>query len=489
MPDRRAKAIAVIIIFCLIFTFSACAKKDGAEGSDSATVMGPGADAGADGSGIGKDGADAVPGGSGARAVNDQGNALPDAGMTLETLKDGGFKVFIEQSYDIVLENYGQVTFVTGSVEVDGLLKLKMYLMDGNGKVLYELPNFYGNSWSMLSEVTDVALNDLNHDGLKDIIVIACYMTGVGPTGAEDFPTVGVYFQHGREFVSIPWLDDEINMNDMEISIVGVADYVEKLGPEKLAPYISNGNSSTGDTASLDSWVGDYSFNEYAPPDQNMFYSIYIFKEGIYHYAEIYIDGFQTMLRLKARVIENGDGIDLLFDSYLPDNLFDIYEKGDHLLSLERSGSKLLTYWALIEPMLSENKAAGGAYFEKAEYPVLLMSFNVNFGMEESFEVLQLTDKTVTYIYYDYSDASNPQLKEKTVPFSEMLAKEDNGEDRFYMSIFLYDGYNVRELELTEKLDNRIKKDPEFRKKLGALIGKHFDRELKNDFIDVEDIE
>ncbi len=244
-----------------------------------------------------------------------------------------------------------------------------------------------------------------------------------------------------------------------------------------------------GNTASPESWEGDYSFTEYAPQDQNMFYSIYIYKENESFFAEIYIDGFQTMMRLKARAAENGNRLDLFFDSYLPDNLMDIYEWGDYLLSFEKSGSKLITHWGGIEPMLSESSEASGEYFVKTEYPILLMSFNVSIGMDESLHVVQLTDKTVTYSYYDYSDPSDPVYKEKTVPFSEMLAKEDDGMDKYYMSMFLFDGDNVRELELTEELTERIKSDPEFRKKLGALIGKHFDSQLENDVIDVKNIE
>lgn len=342
MPGRRVKAVAVIVIICLVFTCSACSQKDKAEGPDNSTaIMDPG---GPDGSGTNRDGADEA-GVSDTESANDQ---------------------------------------------------------------------------------VDV------------------------PSDGNDASTGGIV--------------------DADIS-----------GPEI--------SGSDGDTASLGSWEGDYSFDEYAPPDKSMFYSMHIYKEGIDYYAEIYIDGFQTMMRMKADAVENGNRLDLFFDSYLPDNFLDIYDEGDYLLSLERSGSKLLTRWAGIAPMLSENNAAGGEYFVKAEYPVLLMSFNVNFGMEESFEVIQLTDETVTYSYYDYSDSSNPVLKEKTVPFSEMLEKEDNGIDRFYMSIFVYDGYTFRELEMTEELTDRIKNDPEFRKRLGALIGKHFDKELKNDVIDVDDIE
>lgn len=126
--------------------------------------------------------------------------------------------------------------------------------------------------------------------------------------------------------------------------------------------------SETDDnTASMGSWSGDYSFTEFAPPDQNMFYSISIYEEKGSYYADIYIDGFQTMMRLKARASENADRLDLFFDSYLPDNLMEIHDEGDYLLSLEKSGSKLLTHWGGIEPMLSDNSTDSGEYFDKAE--------------------------------------------------------------------------------------------------------------------------
>lgn len=370
MSKRKVKALLIILI-CLIFTITctACSLKVVEVGSDNiAETSDTDPGSGTGGPEMSGDKA-AVPdtetGASYTESEANQGDSFPDTGLTLETLENEGFKAFTDQSYDVEIENFGQVTLVTGSVEVDGLSKLKIYLIDGNGKVLYEFSDFYGN-WSMLCYVTDVAFNDLNRDGLKDFIVIAYYMTGVGPTGAEEFPVAGVYFQHGREFVSIPWLDEEIFMQEDDLSIKGIVDYVDKIDPEMLAPYINNKNGNTRNAVSLETWTGDYTFEEYALPDQNMFYSISVYKENASYYAEINIDGFQTMERLKAKVVGNETSIDLLFDSYLPDNMIDAYKDGDHLLSLERTGSKLFTKWVEIEPMLPDNNVTSGEYFEKA---------------------------------------------------------------------------------------------------------------------------
>ncbi|GMX64024.1 hypothetical protein Elgi_33670 [Paenibacillus elgii] len=116
----------------------------------------------------------------------------------------------------------------------------------------------------------------------------------------------------------------------------------------------------------LESWVGEYEFSEYAPPDQNMFYRINIYKEGKSYYATIDIDGFQTMERLQAKVEGDGKAIKIIFDKYLPDNLGESYNPGDVLLRLEKTDSALNTFWEKIQPMLKVDGESGKTYFEPA---------------------------------------------------------------------------------------------------------------------------
>ena len=103
------------------------------------------------------------------------------------------------------------------------------------------------------------------------------------------------------------------------------------------------------------------------------------------------------------------------------------------------------------------------------------MRIHANTGMDESYDVLELTENMITYSYYDFSDPENPVLKQKTVPFEEML-EQQNGIDKYYITLYLYDGTNEYELELTADLEEKIRKYPEFRETLGSVLGKPFNR-------------
>ena len=117
------------------------------------------------------------------------------------------------------------------------------------------------------------------------------------------------------------------------------------------------------------SWAGSYDFYEFTPPHANWVYDVRVYEEGGYYYADVNIDGFQTMTRLKAKVQGNSKSIDLVFDSYLPNNMFELYKKGDILFTLKKEGNMILTYWGKLEAMLSDNQKSGKVYFIKKHKP------------------------------------------------------------------------------------------------------------------------
>jgi hypothetical protein len=147
----------------------------------------------------------------------------------LDFLAENGLRVFENQSFSTEFENFGKVRFVTGGVEGDNPFELRVYLTDDNGNVIYTFPDFYGNNWSMLTEVSAVAFKDVNRDGLKDIIIIAYYMTGVGEKGAEEFPVAGIYFQSDKEFIDISEIDEQINAEGKNASIDEVIKYTKSI--------------------------------------------------------------------------------------------------------------------------------------------------------------------------------------------------------------------------------------------------------------------
>lgn len=122
-----------------------------------------------------------------------------------------------------------------------------------------------------------------------------------------------------------------------------------------------------------------------------------------------------------------------------------------------------------------------------SEY-LLLMRISPDPDAGESFDVLELTEHTITYRYYDYSDPENPALREKTVPFEEVLAKE-NGVDKYSIRMYLFDGVNEFEMELTSDLEEKIRNYPEFRKTLGTVLGKPFSKPPVGGVISSEDID
>lgn len=159
--------------------------------------------------------------------------------------------------------------------------------------------------------------------------------------------------------------------------------------PSPADNTFGNNSENAGSSASKDlsSWVGKYTFYEYAPPDQNMWYEISIYTENGNYYATVTIDGFQTNQRYKAEISGDEKAIDLVFSEYLPYNGFELYTKGDRLLSFEKKDSQVITYWGEMKPMLISNEEPGKTYFAY-EYHDVMMSpvSNPFFFTEEAQE-------------------------------------------------------------------------------------------------------
>lgn len=65
-------------------------------------------------------------------------------------------------------------------------------------KPSYDFPDFQHTEtgWTF-DDVAAVAFTDVDADGLTDVVVIASYMTGIGPEGAKPFPVVIVFHNEG----------------------------------------------------------------------------------------------------------------------------------------------------------------------------------------------------------------------------------------------------------------------------------------------------
>jgi len=85
--------------------------------------------------------------------------------------------------------------------------------------------------------------------------------------------------------------------------------------------------------------------------------------------ASIESNGYQTSRDLICTAKVEGAKLMIYFQNYGENNMFEPYEQGDLLLTLERKGEKgktsILTYWGKFTPVIEKNEKQGKVYFEK----------------------------------------------------------------------------------------------------------------------------
>lgn len=138
-------------------------------------------------------------------------------GMTLSDIY--GFAENEEQSFNVDLEKWGAVRFVSGK-NYQG--KLLFFLTDDKNSILYQFPDYY-ESYRKNQTVLSVDFRDTNNDGLKDIIIIAS--SDSGSTCCD------IYFQKQFYFVQIPDLYHELNQSNTTYDTIDkVIDYMNHMG-------------------------------------------------------------------------------------------------------------------------------------------------------------------------------------------------------------------------------------------------------------------
>lgn len=120
-------------------------------------------------------------------------------------------------------------------------------------------------------------------------------------------------------------------------------------------------------------WVGTYTFQEgggRTARSTGMFveHAIQVYRLGKQLLADVDAAGFQMSVSLRCVAKAEGNRLNLYFESYREDNITEPYQRGQLLLSLERSTSRgktrILTYWAAYRPAFRAAKS-GRIYFRK----------------------------------------------------------------------------------------------------------------------------
>lgn len=124
--------------------------------------------------------------------------------------------------------------------------------------------------------------------------------------------------------------------------------------------------------AAQSEWKGSYSFTENGGKNAGgavimITHQIDIVDGADGLAAQVTSNGYQTSVDLMCSVKVQGNKLMIYFDSYGENNMFEPYQQGDLLLTLEKTKSKakLLTYWGKFSASIPKNQKTGQVYFEK----------------------------------------------------------------------------------------------------------------------------
>lgn len=160
--------------------------------------------------------------------------SLKDTGETDLNISLDESRIIKDQTLPINLNNWGEVTFVTyGPKPGTDSEDASFYLMKDK-KVVYAFPFYWENNKTdetggLFDSVVSVGFRDVNHDNLKDVIIIINYITGAGPQGMVPRPRVRIFLADKKEFHLAKDLIDDItdHVEESDLTINRIDEYLK----------------------------------------------------------------------------------------------------------------------------------------------------------------------------------------------------------------------------------------------------------------------
>ena len=122
-------------------------------------------------------------------------------------------------------------------------------------------------------------------------------------------------------------------------------------------------------------WAGVYSFDEDGGKNAGGT-AIFIVHELVVMdtddglRATLKSNGYQTSRDLNCTARVRGNKLDIYFDSYGDDNVFESYSRGDLMLTLEKKAAggrtEILTWWGKFTPIIPDKPKTGKVFFTRS---------------------------------------------------------------------------------------------------------------------------
>lgn len=147
-------------------------------------------------------------------------------------IEENGFRVIEEQSFSVILESFGEeeVTFLP--VLDEEYSRMAVLIADSGGTVLYKTNQLETNNRRLgelkqpTKGIAAVSFQDLNGDGLTDIILITECANETGEYEGRAYKTGDVLFQQEGGFYRDWRVSDKINRFSMNKSVDFIVAYV-----------------------------------------------------------------------------------------------------------------------------------------------------------------------------------------------------------------------------------------------------------------------
>ncbi|MDO5392473.1 MAG: hypothetical protein Q4F24_15485 [Eubacteriales bacterium] len=151
-------------------------------------------------------------------------------------------RVITEQSFDVNLNDWGEVRFVSYLPTYDTLWEDVSFVLVKDNQIIYHFPvGFENNSTEnedigMFDSVEEVGFQDVDGDGVKDVIVIINYVTGAESQGMLPRKTVRIFRAYDSGFIILEDLKNDIvkNIEESELSISAICDYVTLVETDEI---------------------------------------------------------------------------------------------------------------------------------------------------------------------------------------------------------------------------------------------------------------
>ena len=147
-------------------------------------------------------------------------------------IEENGFFAIEEQSFPVIMESFGEeeVTFLP--VMDEEYSRMAVLIADSEGNILYKTNRLETNNRRLgelkqpTKDIAAVSFQDLNGDGLTDIILITDCENEAGEYEGRIYKTGDVLFQGQGDFYRDWRISDKINRFSMNKSIDFIATYV-----------------------------------------------------------------------------------------------------------------------------------------------------------------------------------------------------------------------------------------------------------------------